>query len=155
MTDLDNSGHCKTRRRAVDETRLHRRQRERGPRQCIDCDRAPTRDVMTFRRHVVLKHIKHCSWPGHARPFIDQVEADRIRAVIHLAGRQNGGQRLDANTERDPQLAVRLLRLQTPSICSQLFAAVDTPEKFVTPINEVLVKSDQPLSDCNFDELLQ
>ena len=75
--------------RAPDGSRLHRRQRERGPWFCMECDRPPMGDITTFRRHMVLQHNQYYSWSGHTRPFADEIEAERVREVIGRAGRHS------------------------------------------------------------------
>jgi hypothetical protein len=104
---------------ARDGARLYRRQRERGPWFCADCNRPQMNDITTFRRHMVMQHNKYCSWSGHIRPFVDGAEAERIRAVIARAGRRssNGGQgrRFSPTRATDPagdvyRPAVRRLR---------------------------------------------
>jgi hypothetical protein len=80
------SGNLNTRQ---GDSRVHRRHREKGPWFCADCNHSPMRDITTFRRHVVRKHEKYCSWSGHVRPFIDQAEAERVQEVINRAGRRS------------------------------------------------------------------
>lgn len=75
--------------REVKGSRLHRRQREKGPWHCSECDRPPMGDMTTFRRHVVTQHDKYCSWSGNIRPFVDADEAERVRGVISRAGRRS------------------------------------------------------------------
>ena len=71
---------------AADKRRRLRRNREKGPWVCSDCSMPPMGDITTYRRHIVLKHDKHCSWSGHVRPFKDLDERQHMVDIIARAG---------------------------------------------------------------------
>lgn len=111
-----------TRKRPKDSEgrRMYRRNREKGPWTCADCDVHAMGDITTFRRHVVLKHDNHCSWSGHIRPFHNASERQRTLDVISKSGKHRKISTAKVNSDPVVQSEAIL-----PSLCPEMELTVD------------------------------